>query len=163
MTRKARSGTQKAIIAFLYALLSSQAFADEIADGKFNFICSTRYLCGSYGDASKSCAAAGNFEKCVEIELGQDKNYVLSMMCNTDGSIKGELLSGFKQRGIEEETISIADMNCYAAYAELTAAETFGYRPSIYDSMLSWKNSLEWSTTPYIYGDILNFTDMGRQ
>lgn len=162
MTRETRFGIKNIIIVLLPACISSQAFADEVADGKFNFICSTRYLCSSYGDAAKSCAAAGSFEKCVEIELGHDKNYVLSMMCNTDGSIKGELLSGFQKRGIEESTISMADINCYTAYAELTAAETFGYRPSIYDSMLAWKNSLEWSTTPFIYNDILNFSDMGR-
>jgi hypothetical protein len=141
---------------FLFAFLQpSFANADIVADGKLGYICVERYLCGNYFQPAQDCATAGNYENCMTVKLGGDAYEVSKAMCNTDGTISTSEFSRLRQLGVEEDIISIDDYQCYPTYLDLKAAKTVGYRPQVYDSMKAFLESLEWSTTPILYGTIL--------
>ena len=54
-----------------------------------NLLCKMESACSSYPDIRDVCAAAGSFDKCMEVKLGTREKYdATKQACTTDGKIQ---------------------------------------------------------------------------
>lgn len=113
-------------------------------------------MCNNYYKKSKDCATAGDYSNCMVIKLGKKAYDIDTYICQIEGSVVVDHLT---QMGFGESLTSMNDMYCCQAYADLDASSAVGYRPQVYDSMKTWLSSLDWQTTPFLYGEILDWLD----